>query len=388
MRRIAVIGASGFVGSTLLERLLATTAEPPLAFVHSSGNAMRLARRGIELRMLDLLDPKQVHSELAGVTHVVNCSRGGNDVMLKGLKHLLTACRAHGVQRFVHLSSVAVYGDPPPRESVHETAPTKPEAASYGWVKLQQDDMVKEAAQAGLSSIVLCPPNISGPYSDYLVSIVECLRGGRFALLEDGATPCNLVDVSNLSHAIELALDHGPRDGSRLFVTDGGEISWRTVVNNLLPLVPGAPPVQSLGREALARPNGSGQRTNRSLFRSMKHLVSSDVREALRKDPFWYDVDRMLRQAVTHMGAKVENSLRLSVEGPIKVAKVAPGQALNWNLCRQQLRGVRHSSELAKTQIGYTPLYSLEQSMEAFRRWYRSHYGMDTAEWPLLRQLY
>ena len=112
--------------------------------------------------MLDLFDPKQVRSELADVTHVVNCSRGGNDVMLKGLKNLLAACREQGVRRFVHLSSVAVYGNPPPPDSVHETAPTKPEPESYGWVKLQQGDMVKEAAQAGLSSIVLCPPNISG----------------------------------------------------------------------------------------------------------------------------------------------------------------------------------------------------------------------------------
>src|SRR6185503_20073057 len=108
------------------------------------------------------------------------------------------------VQRFVHLSSVAVYGDPPPAESVHESAPTKPENGSYGWIKLQQDQLVKEAAIAGLPSVILCPPNISGPYSDYLVSLVDCLRGGRFAMLQDGSAPCNLVDVSNLSHAIEL----------------------------------------------------------------------------------------------------------------------------------------------------------------------------------------
>src|SRR4051794_40362052 len=100
MRRIAVIGASGFVGSTVFERLLAKEPEQPLAFVHSSGNAMRLARRGIELRMLDLLDPKQVDSQLAGATHVINCSRGGDEVMLKGLKNLLAACRQHRVQRF------------------------------------------------------------------------------------------------------------------------------------------------------------------------------------------------------------------------------------------------------------------------------------------------
>jgi nucleoside-diphosphate-sugar epimerase len=116
--------------------------------------------------------------------------------------------------------------------------------------------------------------------------------------------------------------------------------------------------------------------------------VSSDVREALRKDPFWYQIDRVLRQTVTRMGSKMENRLRISVEGPIKVPKVASGQALNWNLCRQQLRGIRHSPDLAKRQLGYRPLYSVAESMEAFRQWYRAHYGMDTAEWPLLRQLY
>jgi nucleoside-diphosphate-sugar epimerase len=388
MRRVAVIGASGFVGSTVLERLLAKGTDDPLAFVHSSGNAMRLARRGIELRMLDLLDANQAEAALVGVTHVINCSRGGDEVMLKGLKNLLAASRQHRVQRFVHLSSVAVYGDPPPVESEHEDAPTKPERGTYGWIKLQQDQLVKEAAQVGVPSIILCPPNISGPYSDYLVSLLDTLRSGRFAMLHDGTAPCNLVDVSNLSHAIELALENGPADGSRFFVIDDGNITWRSVVESLLPLVSGAPPVQSISREELSRHNGTAQRANPSLLRSMKHLVSSDVREALRKDPLWYKVDRALRQTVSRMGASVENRLRISVEGPIKVPKVAPGQAVNWNLCRQQLRGVRHSSDLAKSQLGYRPLYSVADSMEAFRRWYRSHYGMDTAEWPLLRQLY
>ena len=77
VRRIAVIGASGFVGSTLVEQLLMGTDEV-VPFIHSSGNAWRIARLGIELRALDLLDGRQVEAALHGVTHVVNCSRGGD----------------------------------------------------------------------------------------------------------------------------------------------------------------------------------------------------------------------------------------------------------------------------------------------------------------------
>jgi len=96
MRRIAVVGASGFVGSALVERLLVQGADEVVPFIHSSGNAMRLARRGIELRMLDLLDSTQVEAALSGITHVVNCSRGDEDVMLTGLRNLLAASRKRG----------------------------------------------------------------------------------------------------------------------------------------------------------------------------------------------------------------------------------------------------------------------------------------------------
>ena len=104
MRRIAIVGASGFVGSTLVERLLAQGRDEVLPFIHSSGNAMRLARLGIELPTIDLLVRDQVDAALRGCTHVVNCALGGADAALRGLRNLLAACRKHKVERFIHLS--------------------------------------------------------------------------------------------------------------------------------------------------------------------------------------------------------------------------------------------------------------------------------------------
>lgn len=388
MRQIAVIGASGLVGSALVERLLARHAgDAVVPFVRSSGNAMRLARRGLHLEMLDLLNGAQVEAALSGATHVVNCSRGDEEVMLGGLANLLAACRRNRVEKLVHLSSVAVYGDPPPPQSERESCAPAAAKGSYGWLKLQQDRMLAKAADEGLRATVLCPPNIAGPHSYFLVSLVDALRTGRFALLEDGSAPCSLVDVSNLAYAIELALDGGPNDGRRMFVTDAECTDWRSVIAHLMPLVQVHQPVPTISRQQVAALDAGGGTRPVSVVRSIAHLVSSDVRAALRQDPLWAKLDTGLRRAVHRMGKPVEDKVRAAVEGPLSPVKVARGVRFDAALCRQQLRGVRHSCALAKERLGYEPLHTTAESMEAFRAWYRYSHGMDTAAWRLIQQL-
>jgi nucleoside-diphosphate-sugar epimerase len=387
MRRIAIVGASGFVGSTLVERLLVKGQDEILPLIHSSGNAMRLARLGIDLPAVDLLIKDQVELALAGCTHVVNCALGSADAALKGLRNLLTASRKNNVARFIHLSSVLVYGDPPPPESVHENARTNP-TGDYGRLKLKQDQMVQQAAREGLPGVILCPPNISGPYSPFLIKILDALRGGSFALLDGGNTPCNLVDVSNLAHAIELALDRGTAEGKRMFVTDDEETTWHDVIDSLAPVAECTEAIPIITREELTRLRTSNGKSSLSLKRSLKHLVSSDVRAALREDPLWAKLEQALGQSVTRLGKSAEERLRLAIAGPPRVGKTNGIPHYNLHLSVQQLRGVRHKCDLAKQELGYKPVYTFAASMRAFRAWYRSQHGMDTASWDLLKQLY
>ena len=387
MRKIAIIGASGFVGSTLVERLVAR-GDNVLPYIHTSGSAWRLARLGIPLRTLNVLDSAQTEAALDGVTHVVNCARGGEEVMLRGLKNVLAAALKRKVARFIHMSSVAVYGDPPPPKSAHEDAPTKPAIGSYGWIKLKQDHMVMRACRNGLSSVILCPPNISGPYSDYLVNLLNAMRLRAFVLLDDGSAPCNLVDVDNLSAAIELALDHGPADGTRIFVTDDEAICWRSVVDYLEALGQLTEPVPQIGRERLSSMTADIGAQPTSLIRSLKHLASNEVRQALRKDPLFARFDTTLRKGIARVGKRAEQFFRMTIDGPTRVSKVTGEGLFDLNLCRQQLRGVRHLSDRARDQLGYRPVHSFVESMDAFCTWYRHHHAMDSAFWPLLAQLY
>lgn len=389
MNRVAVLGASGFVGATLVERLLAGGRWDVVPVVHSSGNAWRVARLGLDLVSVDLLDETGVRQALAGCSHVVNCSRGDDKVMLKGLETLLAAARREDIERFVHLSSVAVYGDPPVAGSEREEAPTDPVRGSYGWVKLKQDGMVERAARAGLSAVALCPPNIGGPYSPYLLGILAALRGGRIPLVDGGSRPCNLVDVDNLAYAIELSLSAGPSDGRRLFITDHQHASWGQVAEELLPLLPtSAPQPGTVTAEDLARRVAAARPPQPSLLRSLKHLVSSDMREVVRRDPLLARVDGLVRGSVALLGPAVESRLRRSIEGPAPIPRSRTGPAIELRLTAQQLRTVVHSPARAVETLGYRPPHTFSASMRAFRDWYRYTTGADSGFGDLYARLY
>lgn len=387
--KIAVIGASGLVGATVVEHLIKREACEVIPFIHSSGNAWRLARLGIKLEQLDVLDPIAVQEALRGCTHIVNCSRGDNTVLLRGLKHLLGAAGKIGIRQFVHLSSVAVYGDPPHPDSSKEDAPANPAKGTYGWAKLQQDKMVQAAAKRGLPATILCPPNISGPFSYYLLNVLGALRRNAVALFDNGENVCVLSDVANLAHAIELAIMRGPGDGRRMFITDDEHVTWRMVIDELTPLLPNfdVNRLPSMGRSPDATGVPAQPAPNPSLLRSLRHLVSSDVRAALRKDPLWAKFDKALRSSVSLFGSDFEERMRLRIEGPIPIAKPEPVHQIDAVLSTHQLRKVWHDCGRAKDILGYKPRYTFSQSMEAFRHWYRVNSGIETEYSDLLAAL-
>jgi nucleoside-diphosphate-sugar epimerase len=239
--------------------------------------------------------------------------------------------------------------------------------------------MLQRAARAGLASVALCPPNIGGPYSLFLMALLSGLRRGRVPLVDDGAAPCNLVDVDNLVLAIELALEGGSSDGRRLFITDAQTPTWAEVLAELRPLLPPkSPPVPNLSAVELRALLDAQRPPSPSLSRTIKHLISGDVRAVLRRDPLLARVDSALRSAVTVLGAAAEDRIRLSIEAQARGKSSGGRQELDLRLASQQLRKVVHSSALAAESLGYRPRHGFAQSMKAFRDWYSCGTGADS----------
>jgi nucleoside-diphosphate-sugar epimerase len=386
--RIAVFGASGLVGATLVERFLVNRRYEVLPLIHSSGNAGRLARHRMELRSVDILSEREVRTALEGCTHVVNCTRGPNEVMIKGLRNLLRASRSAEVRRFVHLSSVAVYGEPPPADSIHEDAQARPVAGTYGSVKMQQDKMVLASCRRGLPSVILCPPNISGAYSPFLLNVLAAMREGRLALVDGGEAPCNLVDVQNLAKAIDLALFCEKAEGTRIFVTDGEETTWRQVAHSLRPLVDGALPLPLISRDEVNRMLTPSKKPQFSILSSVEHLISNpEVRSVLKHNPLLAKVAGVIRSTSRLLPKKFEDHLRILLSPRLAASMIEAKPIYDKRLCALQMRGVHHSCDRAKEILGYSADYSFAESMAAFRSWYEVTHGWNSDSWALLREL-
>lgn len=383
--KIAVIGASGFVGSSFVEYAQSIDELEITPFIHRAGSAARLARSGIELKTLDVLDKQAVAKALASFDAVVNCSRGGSQVMLYGLDNILHACQQGQPKRFVHISSVAVYGDPPNPESVDELAPANPLPGSYGDIKLKQDQKVRKAAAQGLRSVVLCPPNITGPYSGYVTDVLSSIEAGTFRLLDGGRYEVNTIDVRNLAEAILCALRTDSISGERYFICEDEPFTWADLCRELAPLCRKGIPVPAMPVEEfelLVQP-GVATANGRSAS-ALKHLVSDEVRAALRQNQRLAGLEKAFRHGIALMGKPIETRLQRAVVGPIRVPKVAPAPALGVALISQQLRKVKHSSARARSNLGYTQKYSVRQSFEDFRSWYECFLDAGSSEWSLL----
>lgn len=389
--KVAIFGASGLVGATLTERMLAAGEHEIVPIIHTAGNAWRLARLGIDLTQADVTNRDDVLRAVDGCTHVINCALGSNQALVTGIRNLLAACATQPIERLVHLSSVLVYGEPPSPESEYEDAKPQVESGSYQDFKLRQDVLVQEACDQGVSAVNLCIPNVSGIYSRYVLDIVASLRAGTFALVDGGSHPVVLGDVGNIAHALELGLHANEADGTRIFINDGGDATWADVVRALAPLAGREPDeIPSISYdEAQLLVGGGGQSGIKAHLGTLRRIAGLDaVKNLVKENPDLSREFRSLRakyEGLPGWAAKPLTSLLKGGGGSKPAAGPRPNYELRFLL--HQLRGVRHRIEKARRVLGYQPPYDFDASMGAFAAWYETIQGYNQDGWPLYEEL-
>src|SRR5438128_12386269 len=161
----------------------------PRPFVHTTGSAWRIGRFPPDFALGDLGDGRAVDRAMDRCDAVVHLARGDDAVMRRGLENVLRAAVTHRVSRFVHISSVAVYGSEPPPDSVGEAAATRPDLP-YGHAKLEQEHRVlRYHRRRGLDVVILRPPNVYGPFASFTVGMVNTLHSHSVAIVDDGRNP-------------------------------------------------------------------------------------------------------------------------------------------------------------------------------------------------------
>jgi len=240
---ILVTGGAGFIGSHLVERLLAAGHSVRVLDNLSSGRRENLPRHpALDVQIGDIRDVAAVQTAVRGVTAVYHLAAvasvqasiddpvGTHGANLVGTLHLLEAGRRAGVARFIYASSAAVYGDTTQLPIAESTTlrPLSPYAAD----KLAGEHYLQfYAAKHGLRPTAFRFFNIYGPrqdpsspYSGVISIFVNRARAGvPVTIFGDGLQTRDFVYVGDLVEVLYAALDNANMAGQTMNVGRGIE---------------------------------------------------------------------------------------------------------------------------------------------------------------------
>lgn len=242
---ILVTGAAGFVGSRICE-ILHGGGFRVRAGVRRWASAARVGRLPIEIVPCDVRDANQARAAVAGATAIVHCAVGDRDVTIDGTERLLEAAMQAGVERFVHISTIAVYGEQ--GGELDESTPLQVTGRPYGDSKIAAEELCRRFAQrSGAPHITILRPSIVyGPHSQlWTIEFATRLQSRPWPLPEEycGGT-CNLVYVDDVVLAILRALEGKHASGEAYNVNGAERPTWNEYFHALNDAM-GLPPILS-----------------------------------------------------------------------------------------------------------------------------------------------
>lgn len=224
--KVVVTGGSGQLGTQVLERLAATRKIKKIVSLDLVPPAVPSAR--IEWRIADMRDPG-LERHLEGADALVHLAfivarRASVETMravnVEGSRRIFEAAAQHGVQRIVHVSSVAAYGTgcehPVP---VVETTPLRPTPTlTYADNKFEVEQLLDgfEAAHPSIAVVRLRPGILLGRRISHVSEAL--LRRRVLPVLGDARGP--IVWDEDVADAILLAVTGNARGAFNLVASD------------------------------------------------------------------------------------------------------------------------------------------------------------------------
>jgi dihydroflavonol-4-reductase len=272
--RVALTGASGYTGGRVLGALRGR-GDAVAVLVRPGSVTPELRASGADVVAGDLSEGDAVARLVEGADAVVHVAavyrtaghpdRYYHDVNVQGTRRLLEAAARAGVRRFVHTSTVGIYGDvkQPPADETATPAPSD----VYQRTKAEADALALAFhRERGLPVAVVRPGAIYGPGERRLLKLFRAIARGRYAIVGSGRPFYHPVYVDDLVAGMLLALER-PEAVGEGFILAGpryvsqqelAEVIARETGGRVLPFRVPAAPLQWTGSlcEAICVPLG------------------------------------------------------------------------------------------------------------------------------------
>lgn len=333
-KKILVTGASGFIGSYLVRYLLQQghtnircTRQP-----NSSMALLKDAANMVEWVNADLLNVMDLEDAMQGVQQVYHCAavvsfnEKDNRNMLKinaeGTANIVNLALDFGIEKLIHVSSIAAIGRKPNDPNIDEQAAWKEDEwnSPYGISKHQAEMEVWRGIAEGLNAAIVNPANVLG--SGHWVGRTstgqifhQIWKGLRFHPL--GGT--GFVDVRDVVRFMVLLMESGI--SSERYILSAENLPFKKVFDEIAavigvkpPLIPVTPLIREtawraawLASKFTGKPAFITEQTARSSARTFIY----DNKKSLAAFPFQY---LPIAQTIRETGAQFLRSTKNGFE--------------------------------------------------------------------------
>jgi nucleoside-diphosphate-sugar epimerase len=363
-RKSVVLGAGGFVGGAMVERLVNRGSHvTPVIHRIGPGSAF-LARFGLQQRIADLGDPAALKNVFEGADTVFHCVAGDRAATVQGLTNCLAAAQAAGIRRFIYLSSAVVHGFRPSSALV-ETSPMAPAAGSEYAENKAAAEKIIAGWRGGPETVALRPSIIYGPRSKYWSEYpARQIVSGTAYLVDEGRGYMNDIHIEHLLDAMLLAAHHPKAANQTYVLQDGFALTWRDYYGALCELL--GTNINSLANFSLdevrrgsskLRQYGQWATDTPSVLRSA--LWHDPIKAWLKRAPGFESVRRRMaagKPATTGKRGSDGDSHPIAPELDIAMLQTFPQPIVDSKI---------------RQELGFAPRLSFAETLDGLGRWYR-----------------
>lgn len=242
--RVLVTGASGFLGTHLTRKLLASDVAVRALVRPNSPRVGRLKKLGVEIVEGDIGDGESIRHATRDAQIVVHGAfpmgtKSWEEVerfALWGTKELIDAAITNGVHRIVFVSSLTVYDilangkSPVTEECPFRT--DREQMGPYAWGKIETEKLLLQALKDGRPEVTIVRPGIViGPLGPiFYPQFGYRFRDKLFVVVGQGDTVLPLTYVENTVDGIYKACTVERAAGEAYNIVDDGSILSRRMV--------------------------------------------------------------------------------------------------------------------------------------------------------------
>ena len=251
-----VTGATGLLGSHIVEQLRKRDL-PVRVLVRPGSDCSWLETQGVEFTEGDITEPATLAAACAGVDAVYHSAAKVGDwgpweeferITIGGTRNMIDAAIAAGVRRFVHISSISVYGyytDDAIIDETWDTAYGLYRWAYYSKSKVAAEELAWAAHRGGKIEVTIIRPAwIYGQRDRTTIArLYRMIKKGQAKILGRGDNRLNVVYAGNIAEAAIAAAALPQANGEAFNISNDDEITQQEYFD-LLAKTCDAPPVK------------------------------------------------------------------------------------------------------------------------------------------------